>query len=249
MDAWNPSQYNRFTPERSQPFWDLVAHVADVEGSMLDIGCGTGDLTAQFHEKRMEKGFAGETLGIDSSAQMLAKAPSGPGMFFERDSIEKFEPGRTFDLVISNAALQWVDNHKDLFPRIWKWTGKALAVQMPCNFDHYSHVLAENIAGEFGMSIRHIPVLAPEHYARMMYKLGARDVNVFMKVYLHRMRSGSEVVEWTKGTLLTFYEQQLSSVRFQEFVNEYSKRMIANIGDKGYLYTFKRLFIVAKRPA
>lgn len=248
MDTWNPSQYNRFTSERSLPFWDLVTHVADVEGSMLDLGCGTGDLTAQFHEKRMEKGIAGETLGIDSSPEMLAQAPSVAGMFFERDSIESFEPGRIFDLVISNAALQWVDNHKDLFPRIWGWTNKALAVQMPCNFDHASHVLAENIAGEFGLNVRHIPVLPPEHYARMMYKLGAGDVNVFMKVYLHRMNSGAEVVEWTKGTLLTYYQRQLTPERFQEFVNEYSNRIITSVGNNAYLYTFKRLFVVAKRP-
>jgi trans-aconitate 2-methyltransferase len=247
MDTWNPNQYNRFTSERSRPFWDLVAPVAKVEGNVLDVGCGTGELTAEFHQKRVEAGVVGETWGIDSSAQMLAKAPSAAGLFFEQAKIETFTPDRDFDLVISNAAIQWVDNHKEVIPRMWGWARRAMAIQMPCNFDHSSHVLAEKLARAWGLRVRETPVMAPERYARLMYNLGASNISVFMKVYLHPMKGASDVVEWTKGTLLTHYQKQLSPERYADFLKEYSKMMEAKIGTNAYLYTFKRLFIIATR--
>ena len=48
---WTPEQYERFKDERAQPFWDLVALVEDrPRMRVVDLGCGTGELTRKLHE-------------------------------------------------------------------------------------------------------------------------------------------------------------------------------------------------------
>lgn len=242
MDAWNPDQYRRFQSERAQPFWDLskLADYSDVN-RMLDIGCGSGELTAQLHEQRKIP----HTLGFDSSARMLQKAPSAPGLEFRQAAVETFQPDRPFDLIISNAALQWVEGHRELFPRILKWLSPAgqLAVQMPANFDHPSHTLADELATTYGLKPRRTPVLPMEDYARLLDLAGAKQVQVFVRVYLHHMKSSAEVAEWTKGTLLTHFEKQMTAEDYKKFVAEYTRELVSRLGEGAYLYAFKRLFL------
>lgn len=248
MDAWNPQQYKKFENERARPFWDLAKKVNfEKVFSMLDVGCGTGELTRTLHMAHQLP----RTLGIDSSAKMLetAKTIVERGLTFEQAAIETFQPKEQFDLVFSNAALQWVEGHDALFLKLLTWLkpGGQLAVQMPINQDHPSHRIAEDLASQFGVKPRTSPLLTPEAYARLLWNAGMHNTNVTMKVYLHPMPSGKEVVEWTKGTLLNYYKQRLSEIRFSEFLREYQREVLHDTGAGSYLYTFKRLFIVASR--
>ena len=73
IDGWSPDQYERFRSERQQPFDDLLTLCHPVPGGrIVDLGCGTGDLTKILHEEMAAK----ETVGIDSSPAMLARAQS-----------------------------------------------------------------------------------------------------------------------------------------------------------------------------
>jgi trans-aconitate 2-methyltransferase len=247
QDMWNPSQYNRFQNERSQPFWDLCRSVDFSKvRRLLDVGCGTGELTSRLRE-RENVPFA---MGVDSSEKMLdeARAFAGEKMVFEKHAAESYAPTERFDAVISNAALQWAPGHRELFPRMLTWLndGGQLAVQMPYNFDHPSHVLAEQLATEYGLTVRKTPVLPIEDYAGIMVSAGGRDVRVSMNVYLHPMKSGADVVEWTKGTLLTHYQKQLSPEKYAEFLVRYTSELVAALGSGPYLYTFKRMFVFAR---
>ena len=50
---WSPEQYERFKEQRAQPFWDLAGLIdtaAPIE-RMVDLGCGTGALTAELVER------------------------------------------------------------------------------------------------------------------------------------------------------------------------------------------------------
>ncbi len=68
---WEPDCYLKFKGERSQPFWDL-AQLVDVKPglSVIDLGCGTGALTAELATALPDSNI----LGIDSSSEMLEKA-------------------------------------------------------------------------------------------------------------------------------------------------------------------------------
>jgi trans-aconitate 2-methyltransferase len=145
--AWDPAQYERFKDERSRPFFDLLALVQPAPGGhVVDLGCGTGELTRVLHARVN----AGQTLGIDLSPEMLARsAPfAGEGVRFERGDIAAFAPSTPYDIVFSNAALHWVPDHAALLRRLSSGLrpGGQLAVQVPANHDHLSHWVARAVA-------------------------------------------------------------------------------------------------------
>lgn len=82
----------------------------------VDLGCGTGELTRQLHDRLGCR----ETLGLDRSAKMLERSAAfaAPGLRFERESVEDFAPAAPVDLIFSNAALHFVKGHEALLPRL-----------------------------------------------------------------------------------------------------------------------------------
>lgn len=252
-DTWNPGQYEKFKSERSRPFHDLVSLVQPSGvRTIVDLGCGTGELTKQLHEKLK----AERTLGTDSSTQMLAKANSfaGHGLSFEESKIETFAPMVPFDLVFTNAALQWLPNHRELIPRVLKLVAPKgqIAIQVPANFDHPSHTIAHALGNEMfpgrltGMA-KARSVLDVAEYARILFYEGFEENRCRMEVYLHPMSSGRDVVEWTKGTMLTSFQAQLKPDEFSTFIAEYTKRLVTELGDGPYVYAFKRILIWGRK--
>ena len=237
---WSPEQYERFKDERAQPFWDLVALIDHRPRMRIaDLGCGTGELTRALHDHLK----AEETLGIDSSETMLLKsAHFGTEVLrFEKDTIESFVADRPFDLIFSNAALQWVGDHPKLFHRLTSFLQRdgQLAVQMPANDDHPSHAIAAELAREMRIEPRPEHVLPPESYAELLHHLGFRRQHVRLQVYGHVLPSSADVFEWVRGTLLTYYQS-----RDPQFAERYRERLLRHIGERRpYFYTYKRLLI------
>jgi trans-aconitate 2-methyltransferase len=248
-DAWSPAQYERFRGEREQPFFDLLDLVqAQPDMRAVDLGCGTGELTLALH-RRLD---ARETLGLDSSPAMLERsAPhAGAGVRFERGDIADFAARDAFDLVFSNAALHWVADHEALLARLTRALRPhgQLAVQVPANFDHPSHVTATEVGGELGLAPLPTNVLPPERYAAFLHRLGYAEQHVRLQVYAHRLGSRDDVVEWVKGTLLTDYQRRLEPPAFEEFLRRYRDRLLARLDDtRPFLFTFKRILFRARR--
>lgn len=254
-DAWNPTQYERFRDERTQPFHDLVALVRRAPGMrVVDLGCGTAELTSRLHETL----GARETLGLDSSPAMLekARARAGGGLRIEQADIADFRADGAFDLVFSNAALHWVPGHEDLFRRLADALTPEgqLAVQVPANFDHASHTVAAAVAAEdpfrdaLGGVSHGNAVLAPEAYAGLLHRLGFRAQHVRLQVYAHVLDAPAGVVEWVRGTLLTAYERRMPAALFEAFLRRYRERLLAELGDvRPYLFTFKRILLWGAR--
>jgi trans-aconitate 2-methyltransferase len=256
--AWDPAEYERFRDERQAPFFDLLALVRPrPRMRVLDLGCGTGELTSVLH-RRLE---AAETLGIDRSDTMLARSAAfaAPGLRFVRRDIEDVAGAERFDLVFSNAALQWVPGHEALLAALTRdlAPGGQLAVQMPANWDHPSHTVAAEVAGDApfrdalgGWCHPARPVLAPEEYAALLHRLGYAAQHVRLQVYGHLLGSADEVVEWMRGSLLTAYRERLPAARYEEFLGCYRERLRARLGEaRPYFFTYKRILLWAERPA
>lgn len=212
----------------------------------LDLGCGTGELTATLNTKY----GVSHVFGIDSSAEMLKRSSAyvSDHVQFEHSKIEGFKPYQPFDLIVSNAALQWLSDHRRTLEQIKKWLnpGGHMAIQMPANHDHASHLLAAKIAAEFFVEARETTVQSIDTYARWLFELGFCEIRSTMRVYLHPLKDAREVVEWTKGTLLTFYQDKMEPNVYKEFLDRYSAEWMASQPNGPYLYTFKRILIWAR---
>ena len=255
VDTWDPGQYRRFAAERAAPFHDLLSLVRPVPGGrVVDLGCGSGELTAELHRRAQ----AAETLGLDSSPAMLERsaAVAGDGLRFALGDIAGFAEGG-WDLVFSNAALHWLPDHERLLGRLAAALnpGGQLAVQMPANHDHPSHVVAAEVAGDepfrtaLGGYRRRSPVRPPEWYAELLDRLGLADQHVRLQVYLHRLAARDDVVEWVKGTLLTDYQARMPAPLFERFLATYRERLLPVLDDtRPYRYPFKRLLLWGRLP-
>jgi trans-aconitate 2-methyltransferase len=266
IDSWDPRQYGKFEREREQPFYDLLSLVQRVPVMrVVDLGCGTGKLTSILHDRLQ----AQETTGIDRSDHMLAEAAAAPsvGLRFEVGTIEDFV-ARTaaaraqgsdragYDLIFSNAAFHWVDDHEALVAALAGALAPSgqLAFQIPAQHDQLSHVVAGELAGvePFRSALagwrRVQPVLPPEDYARLLYRCGFHEPRVHLIVYPHLLAGRDQVVEWVKGTLLTEYARQLPPDLFGPFVEEYRSRLVARLDDaRPFFYPFKRIFCWGRR--
>jgi len=249
-DSWDPTQYRRFEAERDQPFHDLLAMVELVpDGRVVDLGCGDGRLTALAHRSL----GAASTVGIDSSASMLADATAEDGLSFELDDIALWSAPAFYDVVLSNAALHWVPDHAAVLGR-WRAALRPngqLAVQVPANADHPSHTVVGEVTEALGLDIEPDPVavnvLRPEEYAGLLDDLGAVEQHVRLQVYVHHLPSSGDVVEWVKGTTLTRVKRATDTEGFERFLDAYRTRLLEVIGDRApYTYPFKRILFRAR---
>jgi len=254
-DGWNPEAYSRFAEERRRPFADLLALVAPIPGGRaVDLGCGTGDRTRELHEAVGAK----ETVGIDSSPAMLAKAEAhaGGGLRFEQGDLGRFAADEAFDLVFSNAALHWCPDHGALLERLTRAVkpGGQLAFQVPDNFDHPSHRSAMEAASQepfrtaLGGSVHPRHVLAPEAYASILDRLGYTEQTVRLQIYGIRLDSRKGIVQWVEGSLLSEYRSRLPAALYAEFVKRYREILFRKVPDeKPYFFTYRRILARAKR--
>ena len=247
---WNPDLYHKFRDERATPFYDLLSLVNKREGlRVVDLGCGTGELTAQLAESLPNS----ETLGIDNSEEMLgrAQAYARPGLSFRPASIEEVDGA--WDLIFSNAALQWVDDHVALIPHLMGMLrpGGQLAVQIPSNSAHPAQRVVRELAAEepfraaLGDFVRSSPVLSIGEYAELLHAHGGYDLTVYEKVYPHVLEDSDAMADFTSGTVLVPYMERLPEGLGEEFKRRYRERLRGIYADSPVFYGFRRTLFTA----
>lgn len=110
MSDWSSEQYLKFKSQRTQPAVDLAERItADQPKNILDIGCGPGNSTAVLRER-----FPGaDILGVDNSENMIDKAKASyPDLNFRICDVAcELDKLDTYDVIFSNACLQWIPSH------------------------------------------------------------------------------------------------------------------------------------------
>lgn len=252
-DTWDPGRYERFRTERDRPVDDLLGLLAPAAGGRAaDLGCGTGRHTAMLHQRI----GAAETVGIDTSERMLADSEEHrrPGVTFRRADIGDLDGD--WDVLFANASLHWLPDHDTLLPRLIGHLrpGGQLAFQVPANFAHPSHTVADRVGQDFGLEPldRAAGSTSPQHYAEILWSAGLRDFDVTLRIYGIEMARTDDVIEWVSGSLLTRFEAALAPDRFSEFRDEYRRRLLDELGDptgdRPYFYAFPRILCAGRRP-
>jgi len=249
---WDPAVYRRFGAERSRPFFELTGRIGvDRPHTVVDLGCGPGELTLTLAERWPNA----RITGIDSSPEMIDKAlaHNGPA-WFEVGDVRDWKPGPDVDVLITNATLQWVDGHRDLLAR---WAvelprGAWLAMQVPGNFDAPSHRLLRGLAARYGIGhvTREAPVDDPSGYAELLLAAGA-TVDAWETTYLHLLPvTGPEhpVLRWMEGTALRPVKAALDDNAWQSFRAELGEDLAAAYpAAHGHVaFPFRRVFVVAR---
>jgi trans-aconitate 2-methyltransferase len=256
MTSWDSEQYLRFAEERTRPCRDLSARVIlGGARSIVDLGCGPGNSASVLRERWPRA----ELTGVDSAPDMLARARRDlPDLRWEEGDIGSWQPGRTYDLVFSNAALHWVPDHAALLPRLLTSVaeGGALAFQMPANLDAPAHRLMRELAatprfrGAFTAPVRewHTEEIA-DYYDILSPHVSRLDL--WVTEYQHVLAGPAAITEWYKGTgLRPFLDALPGEAEQGAFLSEYTALVAAAFPaqrDGRVIFPFRRIFAVAYR--
>ncbi|QUT06283.1 trans-aconitate 2-methyltransferase [Sphingobium phenoxybenzoativorans] len=255
--TWSPTQYAKFEAERNRPVHDLIAQIPQGEiARAADIGCGPGNST-----ELLKARFPGARIsGMDSSAAMIEAARARlPDVDFAVADIAAWADPGPYDVILANAALQWVPDHATLLPALMAKLspGGALAVQMPDNLGEPAHRLMEKVGADgpwaaklAGANTARSERHDPAWYYRTLKPLSAR-VDVWRTVYHHPLAGGAAaVVEWFEGTGLRPWLDPLDEGERAGFLARYTEAVAGAypaLEDGTVLLPFPRQFFVAVR--
>ncbi|KKO88710.1 trans-aconitate methyltransferase [Sphingobacterium sp. Ag1] len=252
---WNPTVYNQFKDIRFKPFYDLSELVtADKIEHAVDLGCGTGEQTAILSEQFSQATF----LGVDSSAEMLSKSHQleTERLKFRQSSVENFlaEP-KTWDLIFSNAALQWLEDHQVLFPKIISKlnAGGQLAIQMPYQQENIlNKILFELSMEEPYRSYlkgwnRASSVLDIDSYAQLLFDNGLDQLNLSLRVYPLIAPDAETLYNFIAGSALIPYIEHLEEEKKPLFVAAFKTRIKKHFVKFPAIYSFKRILLYGRK--
>jgi trans-aconitate 2-methyltransferase len=258
MGEWNSVQYLMFKNERTQPAIDLVNRIyIDNPKKIIDIGCGPGNST-QVLAQRFPNAYI---LGVDNSSNMIETAKRDyPNLDFKTCDVGKDLSilDNDFDIVFSNACIQWIPNHNQLLKNMIGLlkTGGILAVQTPMNYQEPIHKIIGEIStnekwkSEF-INPRTFYNLTQSEYFDLLSEISS-EFSMWEIIYCHKLKSHKDIMEWYRGTGLRPYLNILSDEKkkffeqdvFNRVIKEYPIQKNGNI-----IFRFPRFFFIATSKA
>lgn len=255
--GWDPTQYLAFGNERLQPALDLLARIPlDAPGTLVDLGCGPGTVTRALKQRWRDANIT----GVDDSPEMLDRARAeNPELTWVEADMNGWKADGSLDLIYSNAALHWLDDHDTLFPRLMDSLapGGYLAVQMPRNWQAPSHTSITQTVKDGPWRAILEPLLrpAPSHAPDVYYDLLGpitSSLAIWETEYFQILEGENPVAEFVKGTQLKRFLDALDEPVRSAFESAYRKRILAAYpkrNDGKTLFPFRRLFLLAGKLA
>ena len=256
MSDWDSKQYLKFAAERTQPAIDLANRLTTAAPErVLDLGCGPGNSTAV-----LKKFFpAAELLGVDNSPAMIEQAKQDyPDLSFSLfDANDSFyNLGPQWDVIFSNACLQWVPDHQTLLVKLLDalTDNGELAIQIPLQTKAPFHALLRQIVtserwSPFFPEIRKVHILDELEYCELL-QTHAGEFTMWESNYFHILESPQAVLQWYRGTGLRPYLKVLPPEKRSEFEQEILsgiESLFPRLQDGSVVFKFSRLFFMARK--
>jgi|WetSurMetagenome_2_1015567.scaffolds.fasta_scaffold10028_6 trans-aconitate 2-methyltransferase len=252
MKDWNPGLYLKFDAQRLQPSVDLVSRIKITNpDKIIDIGCGPGNSTGVL----MARWENADIVGVDYSAAMIKKAKETyPDRKWEECDITRWETSEKYDLIFSNAAVQWIFDHKALFTKIEKIQNDngTLAFQIP----HYDEMVISKVIDEeyhklFPDDVFSIKTIFEFHNKDFYYELlrtHYEELAIWETSYIHEMGSYEEIMTMVESTGLKPYLERIGDEKIikcfrQNIIEKISKEYRTCTNGK-ILFPFLRLFVI-----
>ncbi|CAA7195239.1 methyltransferase domain-containing protein [Chryseobacterium potabilaquae] len=253
--TWNPDIYNQFKNIRFKPFYDLsdlIVHETSMKA--IDLGCGTGEQTYLLAQKFPDAEF----IGIDSSPEMLEKSKTWEhkNLRFQLGTTEEVLKGKKhWDLIFSNAALQWSDDHESLFPKLISKLSPngQLAVQMPYQPGNILNVILSSMAEEepFKTQLkgwnRPSSVLSLDEYAQILFDNGLTDLHISQKVYPIIAENHETLFNFISGSALIPYLERLNKKQKEVFITAFKECIVEFFPKLPAIYAFKRILLYGRK--
>lgn len=258
MADWNSKQYLKFKNERTQPAMDLVNRLnLDQPQKIIDIGCGPGNSTRVLKDRYPEAYI----LGVDNSEDMIASArKSHSDLDFEMCDVSKDLNllDKKFDIVFSNACIQWIPDHPRLIKELLGLLNPQgiLAVQIPNNFKEPIHRIIQEVStsskwkGCFDVG-RVFYTLTQSEYFDTLSEV-SQEFALWETIYYHVMDSHQAILEWYRATGLKPYLDVLNDEMKQAFEKDVMERIIKQYPAQKngkIIFRFPRLFFTANPKA
>ncbi|MEU0468914.1 trans-aconitate 2-methyltransferase [Amycolatopsis sp. NPDC006131] len=249
---WDPAKYLDYADLRGRPFYDLIGRIDAAEPRrVVDLGCGPGNLTLSLASR-----WPGAKLeALDSSPEMVEAARTA-GLDARVADVREWSPEPDTDVVVTNAVLQWVPEHRSLLRR---WVGELpsgawFAMQVPGNMDSPSHTLVREVVARPEWSarvggLRGVEAVAsPAEYAELFAEAGC-SVDAWETTYVQRLSGPDAVLEWITGTALRPVRAALDDDEWQRFRAELAPLLNEAYpprADGTTWFPFRRVFAVAR---
>lgn len=256
MPNWNASHYLKYGDERTRAAADLAARIRlDAPKTIVDLGCGPGNSTQILRDRWPQA----NVVGVDNSPEMIdAAKKSFPEQNWVVTDISNTTPANPFELVYSNAALQWIPNHKELMRHLFNLVAPdgALAFQIPSSTYATVRKLIHEISRDSKWTDRMeaprnaLTMESPSFYYDALVE-SARDLDIWETEYNHVMDSKESIVDWIASTgLRPFLAVLASDAERDIFLSELQRRVndaYESRVDGKVLFPFLRTFVIAYR--
>ncbi len=254
MPQWDNDLYYRFRAQRTQPAHDLVARIdLPAPADIVDLGCGGGNSTSVLRGRWPDASI----VGVDSSEAMLTEARGTDGQTrWLKADIATWQPQRRFDLVFSNAALQWIPDHATLLPRLFTLVRPRgiLAVQLP---DHYESALYRVL-----LDVSHDPRWSSRmdeprrsltrnslSFYYDVLRGSSEEIEIWKTEYHHELEDHQDILTFHRGSGMRPYLERLSEEEvpaFEQRVLEGYREAFPRQANGCVLFPFRRLFFLAR---
>ncbi|HTV41704.1 MAG TPA: methyltransferase domain-containing protein [Candidatus Sulfotelmatobacter sp.] len=204
---------------------------------ILDVGCGDGKVTAEI-ARAIPNGSA---TGIDASAEMIAFAQKTfpkkqvPNLEFHVMDARNIKFDSPFDLVFSNAALHWVDDHQRFLAGAASVLNPGGRLVVSCGGkgnaqDVFVALLPELRSRRWREFFRKMPnpyfFYTPEEYRKWLVKAGFTSHTVRLAPKDAAYPGAEGFAAWLRTTWIPYVQRVPEHLR-EEFINAVTGRYIA----------------------